>query len=36
MKIKEFMETIEPLSIENISISWNIYHNFENPPDETK
>ncbi len=29
------METIEPFSLENISISWNIYHNFENPPDET-
>jgi len=30
------MEIIEPFSLENISISWNIYHNFENPPDETK
>ncbi|QEE17441.1 hypothetical protein DSAG12_03278 [Promethearchaeum syntrophicum] len=36
MKINEFMETIEPLLLENISISWNLYHNFENPPDETK
>jgi len=30
------MEIIEPILLENISISWNIYHNFENPPDETK
>ncbi len=30
------METIEPLSLENILISWNIYHNFESPPDESK
>ena len=30
------METIEHFSLENISISWNIYHNFETPAEETK
>ncbi|MHA1767449.1 MAG: hypothetical protein ACTSVK_14455, partial [Promethearchaeota archaeon] len=36
MKINEFMEIIEPISLDNLSIIWNLYHNFENPPEETK